>query len=80
MWVTQMAEVLSFEEMKKRYYGEWLLIAYTEMDEEMNVLKGEVLAHSPDRDQVYRAIASREGKAVAIEYVGDLPEEYAVML
>jgi len=45
-----MAEILSFEEMKKRYYGEWLLIAYTEVDEDMNVLKGEVLAHSSDRD------------------------------
>ncbi len=78
--MTQMAEILSFEEMKKRYYGEWLLIAYTEVDEDMNVLKGEVLAHSPMRDEVYSAIASRGGKAVAIEYVGDLPKDYAVML
>jgi hypothetical protein len=75
-----MAEILSFEEMKKRYYGEWLLIAYTEVDEDMNVLKGEVIAHSPDRDEVYKAIASRGGKAVAIEYVGEIPSDYAVIL
>lgn len=75
-----MADILSFEEIKKRYYGEWLLIAYTEMDEDMNVLQGEVLAHSPDRDEVYRAISSRGGRAVALEYVGDIPEDYAVML
>lgn len=75
-----MTEILSFEEMKKRYYGEWLLIAYTEVDQDMNVLKGEVLAHSPERDEVYNVIASRRGKAVAIEYVGDLPSDYAVML
>lgn len=75
-----MTEILSFEEMKKRYYGEWLLIAYTEVNQDMNALKGEVLAHSPERDEVYNAIASRRGKAVAIEYVGDLPSDYAVML
>ncbi len=74
-----MAEILSFEEMKKRYYGEWLLIAHTEMDEDMNVIRGEVLAHSSDRDEVYRAISSREGRSVAIEYVGDIPSDYAVM-
>lgn len=66
--------------MKDRYYGEWLLIAYTEIDEDMNAIEGEVLAHSPNRDEVYRAISSRGGRAVAIEYVGDLPEDYAVML
>ncbi len=75
-----MTAILSFEEMKKRYYGEWLLIAYTEVNQDMNVLKGEVLAHSPERDQVYNAIAARGGKAVAIEYVGDLPCDYAVIL
>lgn len=75
-----MAEILSFEEMKNRYYGQWLLIAYTEVDKDMNVLEGEVLAHSPKRDEVYKAIASRKGKAVAIEYVGDIPSDYAVIL
>jgi hypothetical protein len=27
-----MSSILSFEEMQHRYAGEWLLIAYTELD------------------------------------------------
>ena len=31
------------------YPSEWVLIAYTELDEDLNVIRGEVLAHSPER-------------------------------
>jgi len=75
-----MPEILSFEEMQHRYAGEWLLIAYTELDDGMNVIRGEVLAHSPDRDEIYGAIASRDGQSVALEYIGAIPEDLAVIL
>jgi hypothetical protein len=75
-----MSDILSFEEMQHRYAGEWLLIAYTELDDELNVIRGEVLAHSPNRDDIYGAISSRDGQSVAIEYVGVIPEDLAVIL
>lgn len=75
-----MPEILSFEEMQHRYAGEWLLIAYTELDNEMNVICGEVLAHSPNRDDIYGAISSSDGQSVAIEYIGAIPEDLAVIL
>lgn len=39
-----MSKLMTFEEMHYRYDGEWLLIAYTEVDENLQVLKGEVLS------------------------------------
>jgi hypothetical protein len=33
-----MAESLTLEEMAKRYDGEWLMIAYTELDHNMIVV------------------------------------------
>ena len=75
-----MPEILSFEEMQHRYAGEWLLIAYTELDNEMNVIRGKVLAHSLNRDDIYGAISSRDGQSVAIEYIGAIPEDLAVIL
>ena len=57
-----------------------MLIAYTELDDEMNVIHGEMLAHSPDRDEIYRSLRSMKGKAVAVEYVGTIPEDLAVVL
>lgn len=73
-------EVLTFEEMKRRYDGEWLMIAYTELDSEMNVIQGEVLAHSPNQEEIYQAIPLAKGKAVAFEYVGRSPEDLAFMV
>ncbi len=54
-----MMKVLSFEEIEKRYDGEWVLIAYTDLDENLKPIAGEVIAHSIDRDVVYDAIAHR---------------------
>jgi hypothetical protein len=75
-----MAEVLTLEEMKHRYDREWLLIAYTEIDEDFNVIRGEVLAHSPSQEEIYQALPLRQNRAVAIEYIGQIPEDLAFML
>jgi hypothetical protein len=49
-----MPEVLTLEEMRCRYDGEWVMIAYTKIDPETNeVLQGEVLAHSRNSQEVY---------------------------
>lgn len=68
-----MMEILTIEQMYEHYRNEWLLIAFTEIDDDFNVLKGEVLAHSPERDDIYAAFDRREGKSVAVEYTGQVP-------
>ena len=40
-----MGKNLTLDEMANRYDGEWLMIAYTELDDNMIVVRGEVLAH-----------------------------------
>ncbi|MEG4442417.1 hypothetical protein QUA56_01835 [Microcoleus sp. N3A4] len=73
-------KILSLEEIIRLYPSEWVLIAYTELDEDLNVIRGEVLAHSPERDLLYNNALSRKGKSVAIEYTGPIPEDLAAML
>ena len=75
-----MAEILSFEEIQRRYDGEWLIIAYTELNDEMAVVSGEVLAHSPDETTIYQALPIARGRDVAIEYVGEIPADLAFIL
>ncbi len=78
-----MTEILTLEEMKHRYYGEWLLVACTEIDDQMNPIRGEVIAHSCDRDTIYDAITAHRHNltgTLAIEYVGDIPEGWAAIL
>jgi hypothetical protein len=73
-------EILTLEEMQQKYNNEWLLIAYAELDEDLNVVRGEVLAHSPNQAEIYEALPLAKGKAVAFEYIGQIPDDLAFML
>jgi len=75
-----MDQTISMQAIRERYPGEWVLIAYTELDEEMRVLQGEVIAHSSDRDEIYRQLFTVKGRQAAIEYTGEVPEDLAVVL
>jgi hypothetical protein len=75
-----MAQVLSFEEIQQHYDGEWVLIAYTELDENLKPIAGEVLAHSVDREVVYEALSDRGNRGVAIECFVKAPDDMAFIL
>jgi hypothetical protein len=75
-----MAKILTLEEIKRQYHDEWLLIAYTTLDADLNVVQGEVLKHSPDADDIYDALPQYNDRAVAIEYVGEMPKNVAFIL
>ncbi len=75
-----MSKLMTFEEMKQHYQGEWLLIAYQNLDEQMQVIDGEVLAHSPDHSEIYEVLSSIPEQPLAIEYVGKIPEDVAFIL
>ncbi len=68
------------EDMKQQYHDEWLLIAYTEIDDNLNVIQGEVLAHSPDVETLYALLPQFKDQAVALEYVGEIPKDLAFIL
>jgi hypothetical protein len=74
-------EILTIEEVRSRYPHEWVLIADTESDDEWNVIRGEVLAHSLDRDEIDQALMKfKHIKSISIEYTGPVPEDYTVLL
>ena len=75
-----MSAVLTYDEIKQQYPDEWLLIADAIMDDEMNIIRGKVVAHSKDRDEVYRALLTVPGKRISIEYTGEPPANWAVIL
>jgi hypothetical protein len=75
-----MGKVMNMQEIRDKFTGEWVLISYEELDEDLNVRRGEVLAHSVHRDEIYQQLLSLKGKKVAIEYLGKIPEDWAVVL
>lgn len=73
-------EILTIAEICDRYPREWVLIANPESDDEWNVIRGEVLAHSPEREEIDKALTTfKHIQSISIEYTGPLPEDYAVI-
>jgi hypothetical protein len=70
---------VKWEEIRAQYAGQWLLIEYQELDEQLNVVAGEVVAHSPDKEEIYKRLLETQGKNIAIEYAGELSQDVAVM-
>lgn len=68
--------------MQHRYGGEWLLIDCEELNENLDVVRGEVIAHSPDKSEIYNALAAnrRRDCTLAIEYAGEFPNDVAYLL
>ena len=74
------AEILTLEEIQERYPRQWVLIVEPELDEELNVIRGKVLAASPSRDEAYSKLSLRKGKLLATEYTGPVSDDLAVMV
>ena len=66
--------------MEARFDGEWLLIADPELDEHLEVLRGRVIRHSADRDEVYQTGAALHLKHTASLYIGDVPDDLVFVL
>jgi hypothetical protein len=75
-----MSELLTLDEMKQHYPNEWLLIDCTELDENLNIIRGKILAHSSHKEDLYQPLSSAHATTTAIEYAGDIPEDLALML
>jgi len=74
-------EILKIEEIRSRYPQEWVLIADLEADEQLNIIQGEILAHSPNRKEIDQALIKfKNVKSIAIEYTGSIPSDYSVLL
>jgi hypothetical protein len=75
-----MSQVLTIDEIKARYDGEWVLIGNPKTDESLSVVQGSVLCHSKDRDEVYRKTRELEAAHSAILYFGQFPKDTAIVL
>ena len=75
-----MTDVLTISEIESQFSGEWILVADPEVDENQEVLSGQVVSHSKDRDEVYRAAVAHHGGDLAILFTGEQPPNTAIMI
>lgn len=71
----------TIEEIERSFEDEWLVIRVTATDREGYATRGEVLSHSPERDQAYEALATyRDEPFLKTTYTGKIPKGRLVVL
>ena len=70
---------VNIQKLRKKFQREWLLIAVDEMDKSTTTpLKGHLLAHSKDRDEVYQKMLRHKHNTYLTYSEDTLPKGYAV--
>ena len=75
-----MDEILTLAEIEEGYKSEWVLVEDPELDEHLRVVRGKVVCHSKDRDEVYQRAVELRLKHTAFLYTGKIPEGTVVVL
>lgn len=71
---------MEWDDIKETFKDEWVLVEVEKVDEHFNIVEGEVLAHSKDKDEIYKNLLEIKPKEFMIEYTGEIPEDLAVVL
>jgi hypothetical protein len=66
-------------DIQKKYRNQWVLVEFSKLDKDLRVKDGKVLAHSPNKEKIYKALLRTRDKDVSIEYCGELPQDLVVM-
>ena len=71
---------MTVEEIQTQFDGEWILVGDPRTSDKLEVLEGNVLYHSKDRDEVYRRAVTLKPKRSAILFTGRMPANTAIVL
>jgi hypothetical protein len=70
---------MRLEEIRQRFENEFVLIEVTKTDEDnVEILEGNVLAHSPNRDEIMELLGRGLARDVAVEWCGE-PDDSRVV-
>ncbi len=75
-----MGEIMTIEEIKKRFPEEWVIVDDPETTAALEVICGSVLWHGKDRAEIHQKIIELNPKKAAILYLGEVPKDMVFVL
>ena len=75
-----MGELMTIEEIEARHTPEWVLIDDPQVDEYSHLWAGRVIAHSLDRDEIYRKAVELRLPHFAVRCFGKMADNTALVL
>lgn len=73
-------EILTREEIERRFPSEWVLLDEIELSKVQEVLRGRVLWHSRDRDEVDQKVHEIRPKVFALYFTGPVPRDQVYLI
>lgn len=74
------SETMTLSEIEERFDNEWVLVEDPEYNPNNEVVRGKVLFHSKNRDEMYARAMELRPKRSASLYTGPVPNEIFVNL
>ena len=72
---------MRLEEIRQRFKDEFVLIAVTKTDEDnVEILEGDVLAHSPNREEIMALLEDGLAPDLAVEWCGEPDDSQVVVI
>ena len=73
---------MRIEEIRQQFKDEFVLIEVTKTDEsdDTEILEGNVLAHSQDREEILALMVESPAKYVTVEWCGEIDPKVAVVI
>ena len=75
-----MGEVLTREQMEEQFDGEWVLVGDPDLTDMNEVIRGEVLWHCKDRDELYRKAMELKPRSSALLCFKKIPDDVVIIL
>jgi len=77
---TTIDDTMTLSEIEKHFDGEWILVEDPELDRNNEVIRGKVLCHSKNRDEVDAVAMRLRPKRSAFLYTGSVPNNIFINL
>ncbi len=75
-----MGEILTREEIERRFVSEFVLVEDPETTPMLEVIRGRVLWHCKTRDELYEKMLELRPRSSAILFTGKLPDDMVYVL
>lgn len=72
---------MRLQEIRQQFKDEFVLLEVTKTDDDnVEILEGNVLAHSPNRDEIMELLGRGLARDVAVEWCGELDDSRVVAI
>ena len=75
-----MADSMTITEIERQFHDQWVLVVDPVTDAALELQGGSVAWHSGDREEVYRKAIELQPDRFAVLFVGEMPDDTAIVL